>query len=153
MESIIEKTATLYERLGGEEGIIAIVDDVVFMNIIYPNKIMANIHVSWIDPVKVRQMTVVGTKKMVVYDDTAENKILIYDKGVDRRAVLGENMDYDDQHFQAFDYRSGDIVLPKINFQEPLHEEIEHFFDCIIDDIPCLTGPDHAKKVVEILES
>ena len=50
------------------------IDDVVFMNIVYPNKIMANIHVSWLDPRRVRLMTVVGSEKMVVYDDIAENK-------------------------------------------------------------------------------
>ena len=63
------------------------------MNITYPNKVMANIHVSWLDPLRVREMVVVGSKKMVVYDDTIDNKIAIYDKGIDRKAVLGENMD------------------------------------------------------------
>ena len=71
------------------------VDDVVFMNILYPNKVMANIHVSWLDPRRLRQMTVVGSKKMVVYDNDADNKVAIYDKGIDRKAVLGQNMDYD----------------------------------------------------------
>jgi predicted dehydrogenase len=127
------------------------IDDVVFMNIIYPNKIMANIHVSWLDPNRVRCMTVVGSKKMVVYDDTAENKVAIYDKGIDVMAVLGERMDYDNQHFQTFAYRSGDVLLPKINFEEPLKVEIDHFIDCIENGTECLTGVDHAKKVVGIL--
>ena len=129
------------------------VADVVFMNIMYPNKIMANIHVSWLDPSKVRLMIVVGTRKMVVYDDTNENKIAIYDKGIDRMAVLGENMDYDNQHFQTFNHGSGDVILPKIDFQEPLKVEINHFIDCIQDGVECITGIDHAKKVVEILAS
>lgn len=129
------------------------IDDVVFMNIIYPNKVMANIHVSWLDPVKVRRMTIVGTKKMVIYDDMAENKITIYDKGIDRKAILGENMDYDNQNFPIFNYRSGDIVIPKITFREPLNVEINHFFDCITSNIPCMTGTDHAREVVGILAS
>ena len=129
------------------------VDDVVFMNIIYPNKIMANIHVSWLDPKKIRSMTVVGSKKMVVYDDTAENKICIYDKGIDRMAVLGEHMDYDKQNFYTFNHRSGDILFPKIDFQEPLKIEIDHFIDCIQNGIECITGINHAKKVVGILAS
>lgn len=129
------------------------IDDVVFVNILYPNKIMANIHVSWLDPQRVRLMTVVGSKKMVVYDDTAENKIAIYDKGIDRKAVLGENMDYDNPHFQTFDHRSGDVLLPKIDFKEPLKVEIDHFIDCIQNGTKCLTGVDHAKKVVQILAS
>jgi len=129
------------------------IDDVVFINILYPKKIMANIHVSWLDPQRARSMTIVGSKKMVVYDDTAENKIAIYDKGIDRRAVLGENMDYDNPHFQTFDHRSGDVLLPKIDFKEPLKVEIEHFIDCIENGTKCITGVDHARKVVEILST
>lgn len=129
------------------------IDDVVFLNIIYPNKVMANIHVSWLDPHRVRSMTVVGSKKMVVYDDTAESKIAIFDKGIERMAVLGENMDYDNPRLQAFNHRSGDILLPKIDFQEPLKVEIEHFLDCIQNGTKCLTGLEHAKMVVEILAS
>lgn len=129
------------------------IEDVVFLTIAYPTKIMANIHVSWLDPRKVRAMTVVGSKKMVVYDDVAENKIAIFDKGIDRMAVLGENMDYDNQHFPTFSHRSGDLVLPKINFREPLKVEIDHFLDCIENGTPCLTGIDHARKVLEILSS
>jgi predicted dehydrogenase len=129
------------------------IDDVVFMNILYPNRIMANIHVSWLDPNKVRSITVVGSRKMVVYNDIAENKIAVYDKGIDRKAVLGEHMDYDNQHFPVFNYRSGDVLLPKINFQEPLKVEIDHFIDCIEQGVECITGIDHAKKVVAILTS
>jgi predicted dehydrogenase len=129
------------------------VDDVVFMNILYPNKVMANIHVSWLDPHKVRSMTVVGSKKMVVYDDVADNKIAIFDKGIDRKAKLGENMDFDNPYFRTFDHREGDVLMPKIDFQEPLKVEVEHFFDCIENGTPCLTGIEHAKKVVAILTS
>jgi len=127
------------------------IDDVVFMNILYPGKIMVNIHMSWLDPNKVRRMTVVGTEKMVVYDDVAENKIAIYDKGIDRMAHLGENMDYDRTSFPMFSHRSGDVLLPKINIPEPLKVEIDHFIDCIQDRAECLTGIGHAKKVVKIL--
>ena len=129
------------------------VNDVAFMNIIYPGKIMANIHVSWLDPRRVRSMTVVGSKKMVVYDDIAENKIAIYDKGIDRIAILGKNMDYDHPLFQSFNIRSGDVLLPKIDFQEPLKVEIDHFADCVLNGAECITGIEHAKKVVEILSS
>jgi len=129
------------------------IDDVVFLNIIYPEKVMANIHVSWLDPTRVRRMIVVGDEKMVVYDDTSENKISIYDKGIDRMAILGQNMDYDHQHFTTFTHRSGDVILPKIDFKEPLKVEIDHFIDCIQNGTKCITGIDHARKVVEILAS
>ncbi len=124
----------------------------VFLNVIYPDKVMANIHVSWLDPHRVRTMVVVGSKKMVVYDDTAENKIAIYDKGIDRMAILGKNMDYDNGHFHAFAHRSGDVLLPKIDFKEPLKVELDHFFDCIETGSACMTGIEHAKRVVGILE-
>ena len=129
------------------------IEDVVFMNIIYPNNIMANIHVSWLDPQRARSMTIVGSKKMVIYDDTADNKIAILDKGIDRMAVLGQNMDYDNQHFQTFNHRSGDVLFPKIDYKEPLKSEIEHFIDCIQNGTKCMTGVDHAKKVVQILST
>jgi predicted dehydrogenase len=129
------------------------IEDVVFMNIIYPNNIMANIHVSWLDPQKTRVMIIVGSKKMVIYDDMAENKIAIYDKGIDRNGVSGENKDHDNLHFQTFNYRSGNVLMPKIDFKEPLKVEIEHFIDCIQNGTKCLTGVDHAKKVVEILST
>jgi predicted dehydrogenase len=130
------------------------VDDVVFLNVKYPGKIMANIHVSWLDPVKIRSLTVVGSKKMVVYDDVAENKIAIYDKGIDKKAVLGENMDFDNPSAWKFSYRSGDIVFPKIDFKEPLKEEVEHFLDSIRNrDEQCLTSIDHAREVIRILSA
>jgi predicted dehydrogenase len=128
------------------------VDDVVFLNVVYPGKIMANIHVSWLDPQKVRKMIVVGSRKMVVYDDMAEDKITIYDKGIDRRAVLGENMDFDAPQRVEYSYRSGDILLPQVKFTEPLKAEAEHFLDCIRSGREPLTGVKHARNVVSILE-
>jgi predicted dehydrogenase len=128
------------------------VDDVVFLNITYPDKVMANIHVSWLDPHKVRKMIVVGSKKMVVYDDVADEKVIIYDKGIDVRAKLGEGMDFDRPAKFSFNHRSGDIFIPKIDFPEPLRVEAQHFLDCIRTGCPQLTGISHARKVVAILE-
>jgi len=128
------------------------VEDVVFLNMTYPNKVMANIHVSWLDPQKVRKMIIVGSKKMVVYDDVADNMIAIYDKGIDKRAVLGENMDFDNPQRQEFSYRSGDILFPQFKTTEPLRAEAEHYVDCIRSGRPSLTGIPHARTVVGILE-
>jgi predicted dehydrogenase len=128
------------------------IDDVVFLNLEYPNKVIANIHVSWLDPQKVRKMIVVGSRKMVVYDDVAESKIAIYDKGIDRKAILGENMDFDNPQRLQFNYRSGDILLPQVKFTEPLRIEAEHFTDCILNSRMPLTGVEHARTVVSILE-
>ena len=128
------------------------IDDVVFLSLEYPGKVIANIHVSWLDPQKVRKMIIVGSRKMVVYDDIAENKINIYDKGIDRRAILGENMDFDNPQVSRFNHRSGDILIPEVKFAEPLRVEAEHFADCIRNSREPLTGLSHARTVVSILE-
>ncbi len=128
------------------------IDDVVFLSLEYPGKVIANIHVSWLDPQKVRKMIIVGSRKMVVYDDIAENKITIYDKGIDRRAILGENMDFDHPQIAQFNYRSGDILIPQIKFKEPLRVEAEHFCECVRERREPLTGLSHARSVVSILE-
>lgn len=127
------------------------IDDVVFMNITYPNKVLVNIHVSWLDPQRARKMVVVGSEKMAVYDDAAADKITIFDKGVDRMASLTENMDYDASGQVLFNHRTGTEYSPKINYQEPLQVEIEHFLDCIENGTECLTGTMHALRVVKIL--
>lgn len=128
------------------------IEDVVFLNLTYPKKIMANIHVSWLDPQKVRKMIVVGSRKMVVYDDIADDKIAIYDKGIDRKAVLGQNMDFDAPPQVQFNYRSGDILLPQVKFTEPLKAEAEHFIESIRNNSTPITGLAHARTVVSILE-
>lgn len=128
------------------------VEDVVFLNLAYAKKIIANIHVSWLDPQKVRKMTVVGSRKMVVYDDVADDKIAIFDKGIDRKAILGEHMDFDEPARADFSYRSGDILLPQVKFVEPLRLEAEHFLECIRTGKEPATGIAHARTVVSILE-
>jgi predicted dehydrogenase len=128
------------------------IDDVVFLSLEYPAKIIANVHVSWLDPQKVRKMIVVGSRKMVVYDDVADAKIAIYDKGIDRKAILGQNMDFDNPRAAQFNYRTGDVLLPEIRFVEPLRVEAEHFAECIRTGQTPLTGLSHARNVVSILE-
>ena len=127
------------------------IKDVVFLNLRY-EKALANIHVSWLDPLKTRKIVVVGSKKMIVYDDVAEDKIIIYDKGIDRYSKLGENMDFDIPPSSSFRYRSGDIWIPKIDYREPLRTEAEHFLDCVRTGNESLSGPSHSLKVVKILE-
>lgn len=128
------------------------IDDVVFLNIRYHNKVMANIHVSWIDPQKTRKIVVVGTKKMVVYDDASDDRIAVYDKGIDRKAILGANIESDHNLAWQYSYRTGDILLPQISSIEPLKTEAAHFVTCIRDNAAPLTGISHARQVVSILE-
>ncbi len=131
------------------------IDDVVFLSIRYPGKVMAHVHVSWLDPHKVRTVTVVGSRKMVVYDDMADNKIAIYDKGIDLEAParLGEHMDYDKGIPPSYIHRSGDVLMPSIRWVEPLGAEIAHFLACVAGVEQCITGPDHAREVVRILSA
>ena len=123
------------------------VHDLAYLNLVFPNNLMAFIHVSWLDPSKVRRITVVGSKKMAVYNDLgAEGKIKIYDKGVDP--------DYTDTfgEFQ-YAYRTGDITIPSFRFVEPLREECQHFLDCIVNKTePRSSGPD-GLRVIKILEA
>jgi predicted dehydrogenase len=128
------------------------VNDVAFLNIRYPDKVIANIHVSWLNPQKVRKMIVVGSKKMVVYDDVGDEKVIIYDKGIDVKARLGERMDFDRPAQVSFSHRFGDIHIPQIDFPEPLWVEAQHFVDCIRTGATPLTGIAHARNVVGILE-
>jgi predicted dehydrogenase len=127
------------------------IEDVVFLTITYPDQILAHIHVSWLDPRKMRQMVIVGSKKMIVYDDVNEDKIAIYDKGIDIHAVLGEHMDYDTQNPYLIKYRNGDLIYPQINFEEPLKVEIQHFINCIKGEEICKSGPSEARNVIRIL--
>ena len=123
------------------------IHDLAYLNLVFPNNLMAFIHVSWLDPSKVRRITVVGSKKMAVYNDLgAEGKIKIYDKGVDPEYTdtFGE--------FQ-YAYRTGDITIPSFRFVEPLREECQHFLDCIVNQTePRSSGLD-GLRVVKILEA
>lgn len=124
------------------------IEDFVSANIKFENGTAAVIHVSWLDPHKIRQMTVVGSKKMVIYDDVSSDmKVQIYDKGIDRFE--------DFQTFGQFQliHRAGDIFIPKIDFKEPLEIEAMHFIECIKEGKEPLTSARKSLPVVQILEA
>ena len=128
------------------------IEDVVFATLTWANGVTGHIHVSWLDPGKVRKMTFVGSRKMVVYDDVGDDKIMVFDKGVDRVPKIGERMDYDQFNYQLI-HRTGDVWLPRISFQEPLKVEAAHFLECLRTGQTPLTGPKHARDVVAVLEA
>ena len=123
------------------------IHDVAYLTLRFPDGVMADVRVSWLDPCKIRRITVVGSLKMVVYDDVEPvEKIKIYDKGV-------EKPPYSDT-FEEFhlSYRYGDITTPAISTAEPLSLECAHFLDCIRDGkTPRSNGLD-GLRVVRILE-
>jgi predicted dehydrogenase len=121
------------------------VEDVVFVDLRFPGGKLAHVHVSWLDPHKLRKFTVVGSRKMVVFDDMeASEKIRVYDKGVDR---AGEVVSYGD----SLTVRSGDILIPKISLQEPLTIECKHFVDCVRTRKAPLTSGADGLRVVKVL--
>ncbi len=122
--------------------------DVAYMNLIFPNQIPAYIHVSWLDPCKVRRITVVGSKKMIVFNDLEnEQKLKIYDKGVDAP-------EYTDSYGEFHcNYRSGDIIIPNIRVVEPLRQECQHFVDSILNSTQPYSNGQSGLNVVKILEA
>ncbi|MBF0524505.1 MAG: Gfo/Idh/MocA family oxidoreductase [Deltaproteobacteria bacterium] len=129
------------------------IEDVVFVDLDFPSGRSAHIHVSWLDPSKTRKMVVVGSKKMIVYDDVSNDaKIVIYDKGIDRKNIIRNLPAIESYgHFQLMN-REGDILIPKIDFKEPLKVECQHFVDCIINQTAPLTDGRNGLDVVEVLE-
>jgi predicted dehydrogenase len=123
------------------------VHDVVFTTLHFPNNVMAHLHVSWLDPHKIRKITVVGDKKMAVLDDMqATEKLRIYDKGIDFIPSYGD-------YGESLSIRVGDIYIPKIDMVEPLKVECQHFLDCIVKgDVP-LTDGLCGLQVLRVLEA
>jgi predicted dehydrogenase len=123
------------------------VHDVAYVEVQYEGGISAQIHVSWLDPAKVRRITVVGDRKMAVYNDVAlTEKIRIYDKGVEPPPTdtFGE--------FQL-SYRNGQITIPFIPWQEPLKIECEHFVSCVRTGEHPITDGHQGLAVVAVLEA
>ncbi|MBI3103863.1 Gfo/Idh/MocA family oxidoreductase [Candidatus Daviesbacteria bacterium] len=125
------------------------IDDVVFVILRYSNNVLAKIHVSWLDPAKERKMIVVGSKKMLVFDDLDnEMPLKIYDKRADTGEIAkGLSTEY------KIKLHSGDIYAPQIENKEPLLEELKHFFDCIEKNKQPATGLNNGLNVVRVLQA
>ena|SRR5436190_3000624 len=131
------------------------IEDVVFVTLDFPNGIGAHVHISWLDPNKLRKMTVVGSEKMVIYDDvSADAKVLVYDKGVAKKLKTERSLGSYESfgEFQLL-LRAGDVLIPKINFVEPLKLECQHFVDCITNGQTPLTDGRDGLEVVRMLEA
>jgi len=124
------------------------IEDVVFATIKFSDGQMANAHCSWLDPHKIRKMTVVGSEKMVTFDDMeATEKIRIYDKG----AAIKH--DITTSYADIISLRFGDIVIPKVPVGEPLSLECGHFIDCVLDNRPIRSDGIEGLRVVRVLEA
>ena len=124
------------------------IEDVTSMSLTFKNDRSAIIHSSWLDPRKVREMTIVGSKRMIVYDDVAlQEKIRVFDARVERPPH------YDTLAEFHYAYHYGDTYSPYIKQEEPLKTECQHFLDCIQHDKEPLTNGSQGTDLVRILEA
>ncbi len=123
------------------------VEDLAFATLNFSGNTIAQVHVSWLDPHKMRKFTIVGSRKMAIFDDMeAVEKIKIYDKGVELDDPVVE--------YEAFlGLRSGDVQVPQINMSEPLKQECEHFLEAVAKGKPPLSDGRNGLEVVKVLEA
>ena len=123
------------------------VEDVVFMTLNFADKSMAHVHVSWLDPHKVRKLIIVGSRKMAVFDDVeGTEKLRIYDKGA------AQNADYN-SFAEYVSLRFGDVLIPYVKVAEPLRLECQHFLECVrTRQQPRSDGHD-GRRVTKVLDA
>jgi predicted dehydrogenase len=122
-------------------------EDVVFASILFDGGIMAHLHASWLDPHKVRRLTVVGNRRMAVFDDMEPTeKIRIIDKGIDAQ-------EHPESFHDAIVERIGDIRIPPVPFGEPLYLEALHFLECVSERKQPRTNAESAIRVLEVIEA
>lgn len=123
------------------------VEDVAFMTIYFPNNVIAHINVNWLSPVKIRMTMIGGQKKMLVWNDlVADEKIRIYDKGV--QITSGDKV-----RELLVNYRSGDMWAPQLEQLEALRVELDYFADCIIQNKTPFNDGQAGLRVVRMLEA
>jgi len=124
------------------------IEDVTAMTLLFAKERSAIVHSSWLDPRKVREITIVGSRRMIVYDDVAQNeKIKIFDARVERPPH------YDTFAEFHYAYHYGDVYAPYIKQDEPLKTECQHFLDCIRGGKTPITSGEKGMEVVRILEA
>jgi predicted dehydrogenase len=123
------------------------VEDVAFMTIYFPRNVIAHINVNWLSPVKIRTTLIGGQKKMLVWNDlVADEKIRVYDKGV--QLTSGEGL-----HNLLVSYRTGDMWAPQVEQLEALHVELGYFADCVIQQKTPFNDGLAGLRVVRMLEA
>ncbi|MCF2680715.1 Gfo/Idh/MocA family oxidoreductase [Faecalicatena contorta] len=123
-------------------------ESITFMTLNYEN-FLANITSSWLSPIKERRLIIAGTKKMLVYDDVdVLNKLIVYDKGFDVESL--NELEYDEFVVKT---RIGDAVIPQLQQGDALFNSLEHFRQCIINDVQSQTDAKSAIRMLKILEA
>jgi predicted dehydrogenase len=123
-------------------------ENVAFITIYFANKVIAHLNVNWLSPVKVRTTLIGGEKKMLVWNDLeADEKVRVYDKGVERSNGNGSSNDL------RVSYRAGDLWVPRIEHVEALAVEAQYFVDCIRNQRKPINDGLAGLRVVEMLEA
>jgi len=139
MPEVVKASGECYVREG--------IYDVVFLDMHFPDRSMAHVHVSWLDPHKTRRLTVVGSKKMAVFDDMeSSEKVKIYDRGVDYTPAYAS-------YPESLTLRIGDIHMPKVDAVEPLRLECEHFLECVLSRTRPLSDGENGVRVLRVIEA
>jgi predicted dehydrogenase len=123
------------------------IHDVAYLTMYFPNGVMADVRVSWLDPCKIRRYTVVGSEKMLVYDDIADDKIVMYDKGVQAPPYSDTEQEF------HLSYRYGDVTPRQVAWVEPLKAECQHFLACIRECREPRSSGKVGLKVVKVLDA
>jgi len=125
-------------------------EDIAYITVTFENDLIAHFHVSWLSPVKVRQILVGGKSRMIVYDDLEPmEKLRIYDKGI----TVGEPESDEQRYANLVGYRVGDMMAPNLDLTEALKIEIGHFVDCVLNKQRPITDGQAGLRVVQILEA
>ena len=122
------------------------IPDIAMMRLIFDTHMMVNIEVSWVFPLKIRKIVVIGKEKMMIVNEAIDEKIKIYDKGVEIKSPKSLSQ-------YKLIYRSGDVVSPYVETYEPLRKEMEHFAECIENRTRPLTDGESGLRVVRIIEA
>jgi predicted dehydrogenase len=120
--------------------------DMAFVWLEFPARLMANVELSWLAPSKLRRTTIVGSRKMIVYEDGNPEPVKIYDHGI----VYHDAETFGEHHLS---YRTGDILVPRIEPREPLAEELRDFVDSARDGVVGHRYTGLARDVVQLTES
>ncbi|MEE6259037.1 Gfo/Idh/MocA family protein [Plantactinospora sonchi] len=123
------------------------VEDVMFVTVGYPGDVVAHMHVSWLDPAKTRRTTVVGTRRMLVYDDlNSDARLTVFDKGADPLEADGTGV-------RQYRLRDEAVHVPALATAEPLALELAHFLDCVRTGARPRTDGWNGARVVAVLEA
>ena len=122
------------------------IPDIALMRLTFKSHMVVNIEVSWVFPLKIRKIVVIGKERMMVVNEAIDEKIKVYDKGVEMKTPESLSQ-------YKLIYRSGDVVSPYVETYEPLRKEMEHFADCIVTRSKPVTDGESGLRVVRVIEA